>query len=149
MKNTINISITTTTRRRKLKGGAVASYAQWYCEYKDPITKKRRRRAFNRKKDAEAFRTALLINVAEGSYVDERTAPMVAQAIDHWLADKHGKVKASTLKGYKVVGNGAIRGPLLIGTRQERADYTENGITPKGARFIKLLGHVKLTHLTT
>ncbi len=114
-----------------------------------PITRKRRRRAFNRKKDAEAFRTALLVKVAEGSYVDERTAPTVAQAIDHWLADKDGKVKPSTLKGYKVVANGAIRGPLLIGTRQERADYTESGIAPKGARFIKLLGHVKLTELTT
>ena len=58
-------------------------------------------------------------------------------------------MKPSTLKGYKVVANGAIRGPLLIGTRQERADYTESGIAPKGARFIKLLGHVKLTDLTT
>ena len=92
---------------------------------------------------------ALLGKVAQGSYVDERTAPTVAQAIDHWLADKNGKVKPSTLKGYKVVANGAIRGPLLIGTRQERADYTESGIAPKGARFIKLLGHVKLTELTT
>ena len=149
MNKTINISITSTTRRRRLKGGSVATYPQWYCEYKDPITRKRRRRAFNRKKDAEAFRAALLVKVAEGSYVDERTAPTVAQAIDHWLADKDGKVKPSTLKGYKVVANGAIRGPLLIGTRQERADYTETGIAPKGARFIKLLGHVKLTDLTT
>ena len=57
--------------------------------------------------------------------------------------------KPSTLKGYKVVANGAIRGPLLIGTKQERADYTEKGIAPKGAHFIKLLGHVKLTDLTT
>ena len=81
----------------------------------------------------------------EGSYVDERTAPTVGQAVDHWLADKNGKVKPSTLKGYRVVVNGAIRGPLLIGTRQERADYTESGIAPKGARFIKLLGDVKLT----
>ena len=34
-----------------------------------------------------------------------------------WLADKDGKVKPSTLKGYKVVANRAIRGPLLIGTK--------------------------------
>ena len=148
MNKTINISITSTTRRRRLRGGSLATYPQWYCEYKDPLTK-RCRRAFNRKKDAEAFRAALLVKVAEGSYVDERTAPTVAQAIDHWLADKDGKVKTSTLKGYKVVANGSIRGPLLIGMRQERADYTETGIAPKGARFIKLLGHVKLTDLTT
>ena len=149
MNEIISVSITSTTRRRSLKDGSIAAYPQWYCEYKDPITKKRRRRAFNRKKDAEAYRSALLVKVAEGNYVDERTSPTVAQAIDHWLADKDGKVKPSTLKGYKVVANGAIRGPLLIGTRQERADYTESGLAPKGARFIDLLGHIKLTALTT
>lgn len=144
-----NVSITHTTRRRKLRGGKVARYDQYYCEYKDPLTRKRCRRAFNRRKDAEAFRNALLLKVAEGSYVDERTAPTMSQAIDHWLADKEGKVKPSTLKGYKVVVNGAIRGPLLVGTKQERADYTESGIAPEGARFIKLLGHVKLPDLNT
>lgn len=71
------------------------------------------------------------------------------KVIDHWLATKEGSVKASTLKGYKVSVNGAIRGPLLIGTKQERADYTGSGVAPKGARFIKLLGHVKLTDLDT
>ncbi|MDX0769586.1 tyrosine-type recombinase/integrase [Sinorhizobium medicae] len=149
MNQTVNVSITSTTRRRKLANGTIASYPQWYCEYREPLTGKRRRRAFNRKKDAEAFRNALLVKVAEGSYVDERTAPTVSKAIDHWLADKEGKVKASTLMGYKVVVNGALRGPLLVGTRQERADYTESGVPPKGARFIKLLGDVKLTDLTT
>jgi len=149
MKDNFNISITSTTRRRRLSNGTVASYPQYYCEYRDPKSGKRRRRAFNKKKEAEAFRNALLVQVAEGSYVDERTAPTVSKAIDHWLANKEGQVKASTLKGYKVVANGAIRGPLLIGTRQERADYTESGVAPKGARFLKLLGDIKLTELTT
>lgn len=147
--NDFNISITTATRRRKLSNGTIASYPQYYCEYRDPQTNKRRRRAFNRKKDAEAYRTSLLLKVAEGSYVDERKAPTVAQALDHWLGTKEGNVKPSTLKGYKVVANGAIRGPLLIGTKQERADYTETGVAPKGARFIKLLGDVKLPDLNT
>ncbi|MDX0908923.1 tyrosine-type recombinase/integrase [Sinorhizobium medicae] len=144
-----NVSITTATRRRKLASGTVASYPQYYCEYRDPKSGKRRRRAFNRKKDAEAFRNALLVKVAEGSYADERTAPTVGEAIDHWLADKEGKVKASTLKGYKVVAYGALRGPLLVGSPRARADYTETGVSPKDARFMKLLGDVKLTDLTT
>lgn len=147
--NDFNVSITTTTRRRKLTGGKVALYDQYYCEFKDPLTRKRRRRAFNRKKDAEAFRNALLLKVAENSYVDERKAPDVGKALDHWIATKEGNVKPSTLKGYKVVANGAIRGPLLIGTKQERADYTEKGIAPKNARFLKMLGHIKLPDLTT
>ncbi len=149
MKDNFNVSITSTTRRRKLANGSVAAYPQYYCEYRDPQTGKRRRRAFNRKKDAEAFRNALLLKVAEGSYVDERTAPTVSKAIDHWLSNKEPQVKASTLMGYKVVANGAIRGPLLVGTAQERADYTESGVAPKGARFLKLPGEIKLTDLTT
>jgi integrase len=149
MPERVSISITNTTRRRKLRDGTVAAYPQWYCEFRDPVVGKRRRRAFNRKKDAETFRNALLLKLAEGSYVDERKAPTIAQAIDHWLEDKQGKVKPSTLKGYKVVANGAIRGPLLIGTKQQRADYTERGIVPKGARFMKLLGDIKLTELNT
>ena len=144
-----NVSITSTTRRRKLKDGTVAEYPQYYCEYREPVTNKRRRRAFDRKKDAEAFRNSLLVKVAENNYVDERKAPTVSKALDHWLETKEGNVKASTLKGYKVVVNGAIRGPLLIGTAQERADFTESGIAPSGARFVKLLGDVKLTDLTT
>ena len=144
-----NVSITSATRRRKLKDGTVAEYPQYYCEYREPLTNKRRRRAFDRKKDAEAFRNSLLVKVAENNYVDERKAPTVSKALDHWLGTKEGNVKASTLKGYKVVVNGAIRGPLLIGTAQERADYTESGIAPGGARFVKLLGDVKLTDLTT
>ncbi len=146
--NDFNVSITKTTRRRKLRSGTTATYPQYYCEYKEPKTFKRRRRAFKTRKDAEAFRNSLLIKVAEGSYVDERKAPTVSQAIDHWLANKEGNVKASTLKGYKVVAK-TIRGPLLIGAPQERADYAEKGIAPANARFIKMLGDVKLTNLNT
>lgn len=148
--NDFKISITTTTRRRKLSDGTVREHHQWYCEYREPQTRKRRRRAFNRKKDAEAFRNSLLLKVAEGSsFIDERKAPIVSKAIDHWLQTKEGSVKPSTLRGYKVSVNGAIRGPLLIGTKQERADYTEKSIAPRNARFIKLLGHIKLTDLNT
>lgn len=146
--NKFRVSITSTTRRRKLRNGTIAAYDQYYCEYRDPQTRQRRRRAFNRKRDAEAFRNALLVKVAENSYVDERKAPTVAQAIDHWLVTKVDAVKASTLKGYKVSVN-AIRGPLLIGTKLERANFTESGIAPKNARFLKMLGHVKLTDLNT
>ena len=55
MNQTVDISITTTTRRRKLKGGTVASYPQWYVNFRDPKTGKRIRRAKDRKKDAEAL----------------------------------------------------------------------------------------------
>jgi hypothetical protein len=41
--------------------------------------------------------------VATDSYVDRRSAPTVAQAIDHWLEDRRGKVKPSTFATYGVV----------------------------------------------
>ncbi len=149
MKKFNGVNITQRARRRKLKSGALVARDQWFANYNDPKTGKRRIIAFNRKKDAEGFRNALLVKVAEGSYVDERATPTIAKAIEHWLEDRQGKVKASTLKGYKVVANGAIRGPLLIGSRQERADYTATGVAPAGARFLNLLGHVKLHDLNT
>ncbi|MHA6646356.1 hypothetical protein ACX3P1_28075 [Mesorhizobium sp. A623] len=70
--NDFNVSITTTTRRRKLKGGTIAAYPQWYCEYREPLTLKRRRRAFDRKKDAEAFRTSLLVKVVPRQHLCPR-----------------------------------------------------------------------------
>jgi hypothetical protein len=142
MKKFNGVNITQRARRRKRKNGAVVAHDQWFANFNDPKTGKRRIIAFDRKKDAEAYKVALLINVDENSYVDESKAPTVAQAIDHWFATKEGAVKPSTLKGYKVVANGAIRGPLLIGTKQERANYTEKGIVPKNARFLKMLGHI-------
>lgn len=143
------ITITSTTRRRKLADGSVASYPQWYVNYRDPKTNQRIRRARDRKKDAEEYRNELLLKFAAGDFTDERKAPTVGALLDHWFADKRGKVKASTLQSYGVIANGAIRGPLLVGTPVERQKYRATGVAPKGARFLKLLGDVKVTELTT
>jgi integrase len=144
----VSISITTTTRKRKLVSGAVVAHRQWYLNFRDPKTGGRIRRAFASKKEAEARRAELTAKFAEGTYVDERAVPTVAEAVGHWLADREGKVKASSLKNYRVMTH-AIVGPLLVGTAQERADFTAAGVKPKNARFIKLLGEVKLDALKT
>ena len=52
-------------------------------------------------------------------------------------------------QGTRSAGCKAIIGPLLEGTAHERADFTLSGKKPKGARFIHLLGPVKLDQLTT
>lgn len=145
----IKITITTTTRHRTLVDGTPRAHKQFYVNFRDPASGQRIRRAKPTRKEAEAYRADLLRRFAEGSFIDERKAPTVAAAVDHWLGTKRGNVKSSTLKGYRVVALGAIRGPLLVGTKQERADFTESGIAPKSARFLKLLGEVKLTELTT
>ena len=86
--------------------------------------------------------------MAEGTWVEPKTIPTVAEAVEHWLADRRGKVKATTLAGYAAVCK-AIAGPLLDGTKQERADFAQTGKKPRGARFIHLLGPLKLDQLST
>ncbi|MEZ0214627.1 MAG: hypothetical protein ACAH27_17030 [Xanthobacteraceae bacterium] len=144
----LSITLTRRTRSRKLISGEVAVQERWVLNFRDPKSGQRRQLFFTRKKDAEARQRDIITKVAEGSYVDERAVPTVAEAVEHWKADKAGKVKASTFKGYATVAH-TIVGPLMVGTRQERADYTEKGIKPKGARFLKMLGEVKLTELKT
>ncbi|MBB3933358.1 integrase [Kaistia hirudinis] len=143
-----NVSITTTTRKRRLTNGDLAAYKQWYVNYRDPLSGRRVRRAFDTKKAAEASRDGLVRQFVEGSYVDPRSAPTVAEAVAHWLADREGKVKASTHASYAAICK-AIVGPLLEGTTRERTDYAKTGVAPKGSKFLPLLGLVRLSDLTT
>jgi integrase len=144
----LSITLTRRTRKRQLVSGETVIQERWVLNYREPDTGQRRQLFFERKKDAEVRQRELISKAAAGTYVDERTVPTVAEALDHWLADKDGKVKASTLKGYRTVSH-VIRGPLLVGTRRERADFTEKGVKPKAARFLPMLGEVKLDKLTT
>jgi integrase len=82
-------------RRRKLQSGAVVKHTRYVLNYRDPTSG--RQEFFERAKDAQSRRSELLGQVASGSYVDERTVPTIADAVEHWLADRTGKVKASTL----------------------------------------------------
>lgn len=144
----INVSITKRARQRLLRGGARVEQVRFVANWTCPRTAARKQRFFERKTDAEAFRTQLLVDLASGSYVDAKTAPTVAQAADHWLADRDGKVKASTLTSYKVVV-GHIRGPFLVGTPKQRAEFTATGKAPKGTKLVRMLGDLKLHELTT
>ena len=142
------INITKRLRKRKQLSGHIVKQLRYVVSYRDPRTGRRRQEFFERHKDAQARRSDLIFKVGTGAYVDKRTAPTVSEAIDHWLADKEGKVKASTLDGYNTVVE-RIRGPLLIGTRQERINFTTNGRKPPGARLLPMLGKHKVTDLTT
>jgi integrase len=55
---------------------------------------------------------------------------------------------ASTLDGYRRTAKHIV-GPLLVGTPEQRAEYTETGTKPEGTHFIDLLGSVKVSELTT
>lgn len=140
--------ITKRTRRRKRKDGSVRLQDCYVLNFKDPRSGQRRQLFFDRRRDAEAKQRELYAEVADDSYVNARTAPTVGQALDAWLRDRETKVKPSTLKAYKVVGH-LIRGPLLLGTRRERAVFTLGGKKPKGVGTLLMLGDIKVSDLTT
>ncbi|WP_061933802.1 site-specific integrase [Aureimonas sp. AU22] len=142
------VKLTKRTRKRKLTSGAIVMQDRYVLNYVDPKSGGRKQLFFEKKKEAEARQRELLAQVAEGTYVDPKAVPMIGEAIDHWLADKEGKVKPSTLMGYKIVAN-CIRGPLLEGSPRERFELTANGKKPKNAQFVAMLGALKLTDLTT
>jgi integrase len=144
----ITINMTKRERKRKLQNGRSATYTRYVLNYKDPLTGQRRQEFYERQKEAQARKAELIAKVSSGSYLDEKTVPTVGEAIDHWLADKEGKVKPNTLACYKIVVE-HIRGPFLVASKRERAEFTATGKKPKGARMLPMLGDVKLNELTT
>lgn len=142
------VSLTKRTRKRKLLGGTAVLQTRYVLNYKDPKTGQRRQEFYELQKEAQNRRSELLAKVSGGSYVDERTVPTVAEAIDHWLADKTSKVKGNTLTGYRIVA-AHIRGPFLVATKQERAEFTLSGQKPVGAKFLPMLGAIKISDLST
>jgi integrase len=144
----LKISLTRRVRRRRLKSGLAVRQTRYVLNYREPDSGQRRQEFFERQKEAQDRKAELTAMVAAGAYVDERKAPTVAEALDHWLADKTGKVKATTLDGYKVIAR-QIRGPVLAGVAEQRAAYAATRRVPKGAQLLPMLGAVKLTELTT
>lgn len=144
----LSINLTKRTRKRKLRSGGVVLHERYVLNYRDPLSGARRQVFFDRKRDAEARQREIQKRAAEGSYVDPRAVPTVAEASEHWLADRKGNVKDTTWQAYNVICRNISR-PLLVGTRRERGDFTASGVKPKGAKFLAMLGEVKLDELTT
>ena len=143
-----SVKVTRRVRSRKLGSGVKVEYLRYVLNYRDPKSGKRRQEFFDRQKDAQARKGDLIVKVGTGSYVDERTVPTVAEAVDHWFSDREGKVKANTLAAYGVVIE-QVRGPVLVGSAEQKAQYRATGKVPKGAKLLPMLGATKLSDLTT
>jgi integrase len=142
------ITITKRERRRPAAGGSVATHVRYFLNYNDPKTGRRMQPSFERRGDAEAARNEIVGIVQRGSFTDPRAAPTVSTMTDHWLACGEGRVKATTLMGYRVVCE-LIKGPLLRGTPQERGSYSRTGELPEGAELVPMLGETIAIELTT
>jgi integrase len=146
--NTFRVNITKRERQRKTTDGRPVVHVRYFLNYADPKTGRRMQPSFARRSDAEAARNVLVTSVENRSYVDRRTALMVKEAVDHWLKNREGNVKASTLMSYGVISS-LISGPLLSGTQKERADFTRTSVKPKGALLLPMLGDVLTPDLNT
>ncbi len=144
----INPSISHRTIKNRHRDGTRVEYSRYIVEFRDPRSGHRKARKFKRRLDAVAFRNELIIQLKDGSYINSREAPTVAEAAEHYLADRANHVKANTLHSYRLIMK-RITDPLLIGTPQQRADYSLSGAKPGKARFIPTLGKVKISDLTT
>ncbi len=98
-----SINLTRRVRKRKLLSGAVVQQTRYVLNYKDPKTGGRRQEFFETHKLALTRRSELILKVGSGTYVDEKTVPTVAEAVDHWLDDRAGNVKANTLTAHRFV----------------------------------------------
>jgi integrase len=144
----LEIRLTKRIRKRKQRDGSVVLHERYVLNFRDPHTHQRRQLFFARRKDAEAQQRAIMVKAADNAYVNERAAPTVREAAEHWLADREGKVKGSTLASYRAMVK-IIVGPLLDGTAAERREFAVAGVSAKGAKMLPMLGHVKVTDLNT
>ena len=142
------IKLTKRTRKRKSRDGSVVMQDRYVLNFRDPRSGQRKQLFFDRKRDAEAKQRDIIVKAAANIYADERTAPTVGKAAEHWLADREGKVKASTLGSYRAMVK-VLVGPILDDTSAARRDFAVDGLMPKGGRLLKMLGDVKITDLTT
>ena len=132
------INLTKRVRRRKLRSGDVVEQLRYVLNYKEPKTGQRRQEFFEQQKLAQARRAKLTIAFSEGSYLHKEKVPTVAEASENWLRDKEGKVKAMTIEGCSYVV-AHIVGPIMVGTPQQRAEFTRAGVKPPGVRFLPML----------
>jgi integrase len=89
----------------------------------------------------------LYADIESGEYNFQKAPPTVADAFALWLEDRSGEIKSFTAKGYQSA-RPYIVGPLLIGSKEDRQQYTLTGKVPKGCRLMPMLGQNLVSELT-
>jgi integrase len=144
----VTISLTKRERKRRLQSGAVVMQTRYVLNFRDPRTGDRKQLFFERQKDAQRKANEIQANVTRGTYAPERKPLTVKDTVVAWIADRSGHVKQRTHDGYEHVSR-YITEPLLIGTSKQRAEYAATSKLPKETRLEPLLGHLKVSELTT
>ena len=99
---TLRLNITRRARRRKGKDGSVKVLDRFVLNYRDPKTGQRHQLFFDRRKDAEARRDALVSDYQLGASVSPQRASLtVEEAVYRWLDNRKGEVRDRTHRGYR------------------------------------------------
>ncbi|WP_424360783.1 hypothetical protein [Methylocystis parvus] len=144
---TLNIALTKRIRRRKLTSGETIEQQRYVLDWRDPRTGSREQRFFERQKDAQEQRAALIAAYERGSYSAERKKVTVAEAVAAWVDAKRAVVRANTFASYEFQAR-YVAGPLLPAEARLAAIQSGTGAKPN-ARGMTLLGPVKVQELTT
>lgn len=145
-----NVTLTVRKRTRRLKSGERVKHTRFVLNYKEPRTGQRRQLFFSGRAEALTKRNELLASVETNTYSGaKKTHITVGAAVENWLENRRGEVKANTFRGLED-GARLIVKPLLIGaTAREREHFTKSGIKPEGTKLVPLLGSIKINELNT
>ncbi len=144
----MNVNINKRPIKRKQRNGSSKILLRYVVSYHDPKTGGRVQRFCKLQKEAQALQRQLLIEFQKGTYTAEKSSLTVADAYDYWIANRSTEIKKMTLRGYACYLN-YIVGPLLKGTPEQRMVYTIGHQLPQGCELIPMLGHIKISELTT
>ncbi len=146
----MRININTRDVKRRLRSGDIVVLRRYIVSYRDPRTRKRSQEFFDRHKDALARRDQIISDYREGAAAIDRCSRQltVADAVKHWLANREGEVSARTLRGYREASR-YITDAILVGTARDRYRHSTGADAAKGARFLPVLGHTKVSELET
>jgi integrase len=128
---TPRINVTKRIRKRRRADGSVVEQPRFVVDFRDPASGKRRQEFFLKRKDAEAKRAELAVEMATGRY-SSPTSATVEIAMQNWLADRQPKVKRVTFVTY-----------------ERAARYVCEPVLRDGIIAYRGLGKIKLTDLQT
>lgn len=141
-------SITKRVRKRTNKAGEVVFQTRHVLNYRHPKDGKRRQEFFERRADAQNRQSELAAKIHTDPLHDPTSDLTVSKVVNHWLENKRKRVKASSYAACSAVVE-HIRGPILIGTRDQRAEFKKTRVAPAGAQVQERLGKLLVSELRT
>jgi len=86
---------------QKVKSGETVEQVRYVLNWRDPRTRQREQRFFERQKDAQEKRAELVAAFERGTYSAERKTVTVRNAVAAWLETKRSVVRPVTFAAYE------------------------------------------------